>query len=72
VALAASTGNTIQKSALVIRVGLAAHRRLPLYPNKQTSLPCVGMSQMCQEATSLAWLATTTETAISAANDVQQ
>jgi hypothetical protein len=32
----------------VIRVGLAAYRRLPLYPYKQTSLPCVGMSQMCQ------------------------
>jgi hypothetical protein len=25
---------------------LDAYRRLPLYPNKQTSLPCVGMSQM--------------------------
>src|SRR5437773_6547640 len=34
-----------------IRVGLAAYRRLPLYPYKQTSLPCVGMSQMCQHRT---------------------
>jgi hypothetical protein len=33
----------------VLRVGLAVYRRLPLYPNKQTSLPCVGMSQMCQD-----------------------
>ena len=32
----------------VIRVGLATYRRPPLYPYKQTSLPCVGMSQMCQ------------------------
>ena len=32
----------------VIRVGLATYRRLPLYPYKQTSLPCVGMFQMCQ------------------------
>src|SRR5882724_11667891 len=32
-----------------IRVGLAAYRRLPLYPYKQTSLPCVGMSQRCQK-----------------------
>ena len=32
----------------VIRVDLAAYRRLPPYPSKQTSLPCVGMSQMCQ------------------------
>ena len=31
----------------VIRVGLTAYRGLPLYPYKQTSLPCVGMSQMC-------------------------
>jgi hypothetical protein len=29
----------------VIRVGLAAYRRFPLDPYKQTSLPCVGMSQ---------------------------
>src|SRR5436190_12328687 len=35
----------------IIRVGLAAYRRLPLYPYKQTSLPCVGMSQMCRRAT---------------------
>ena len=34
----------------VIRVGLATYRRPPLYPYKQTSLPCVGMSQMCQYA----------------------
>jgi hypothetical protein len=32
----------------VIRVGLAACLRLPLYSYKQTSLPCVGMSQMGQ------------------------
>jgi hypothetical protein len=32
----------------VICVSLAAYRRLPLYPHKQTSLPCVGMSQMCR------------------------
>jgi hypothetical protein len=30
------------------RVDLAAYRSLPLYPHKQTSVPCVGMSQMCQ------------------------
>src|SRR5439155_24198493 len=35
----------------IIRVGLAAYRRLPLQPYKQTSLPCVGMSQMCRRAT---------------------
>jgi hypothetical protein len=29
------------------RVGLTVYRRLPLYPYKQTSLPSVGMSQMC-------------------------
>ena len=33
----------------VIRVGLTVYRLLPVYPYKQTSLPCVGMSQMCQE-----------------------
>jgi len=29
----------------VIRVGLTVYRLLPVYPYKQTSLPCVGMSQ---------------------------
>jgi hypothetical protein len=38
----------------VNRVGLTAYRRLPLYPHKQTSLPCVGMSQMCQNRTFVA------------------
>jgi hypothetical protein len=32
----------------VIRVGLAAFRLLPLYADERTSLPCVGMSEMCQ------------------------
>lgn len=32
----------------VIRVGLAGRRRLPHYPYKQTSLPCVGMFQVGQ------------------------
>jgi hypothetical protein len=30
----------------VNRVGLAAFRLLPLYPNERTSLPCVGISEM--------------------------
>ena len=29
------------------RVGLTMSEPLPLYPHKQTSLPCVGISQMC-------------------------
>jgi hypothetical protein len=36
----------------VIRVGLTAYRRLPLYLYKQTSSPCVGMSQTCHKQTS--------------------
>jgi hypothetical protein len=32
----------------VNRVILTAGRSLPVYPYKQTSLPCVGMSQMCR------------------------
>ena len=47
---ARSTSASLMTSALR-RVGLTAYRRLPLYPYKQTSLPCVGMSQMCQKAT---------------------
>jgi len=35
----------------VIRVGLTVYRLLPVSPYKQTSLPCVGMSQMCQTRT---------------------
>src|SRR6267142_328467 len=42
----ATHGRTIH---WVIRVGLTAYRRLPLYSYKQTSLPCAGMSQMCQK-----------------------
>jgi hypothetical protein len=34
----------------VICVGLAAHRRLPLYPQEQTSSPPVGMSQCAHKA----------------------
>jgi hypothetical protein len=39
----------------VIRVGLTAYRRLPLYRYEQTSLPCVGMSQMCQSCQFAGW-----------------
>lgn len=38
----------VPMSGSVVRAGLAAYRRLPLCPYKQTSLPYVGMSQMCQ------------------------
>jgi hypothetical protein len=37
-------------------VDLAAYRSLPLYPHKQTSVPCVGMSQMCHERSSRPFL----------------
>jgi hypothetical protein len=36
---------SVPMSGSVIRVGLAAYRRLPLCPYKQTSQPYVGMSQ---------------------------
>ena len=39
----------IRVPALGHSVDLAAYRRLPLYSHKQTSLPCVGMSQMCHK-----------------------
>ena len=35
----------------VIRVALTLYLRLPLCPYKQTSLPSVGMSRMCQQRT---------------------
>jgi len=36
----------------VIRVGLAAYRRLPLYPRQRTSSGRLGRSVSCQKATS--------------------
>jgi hypothetical protein len=36
-------------SALVLRVGLAAYRRLPLYPRQRTSSGRLGRSEKCQE-----------------------
>jgi hypothetical protein len=39
--------------ARVIRVVLTGGRQLPVFPNKQTFSVFAGMSQTCQEATSL-------------------
>ena len=50
----------------VIRVGLTVYRLLPVYPYKQTSLPCVGMSQMCQHPTLLVHSITLSAVATSA------
>jgi len=49
--LRAGGGHPASTSTLGQRFGLATYRRLPLYPYKLTSLPCVGMSQMCHQRT---------------------